>query len=84
MSLLTLKYSTRSLQVTLDPLISFSTKFSGASSNGIKLRSSLLKSSSISSKIQSIPGKKWLVFNLASPKGTLIAHNPSKYTVSQL
>lgn len=58
MSLLTLKYSTRSLQVTLDPLISFSTKFSGASSNGTKFRSSFLKSSSISSKIQSISEKK--------------------------
>lgn len=84
MSLLTLKYSTRSLQVTLDPLISFSTKFSGASSNGIKFRSSFLNSSSISSKIQSISRKRWLVFNLVSPKGTLIAHNPSKSTVSQL
>lgn len=84
MSLLTLKYSTRSLQVTLDPLISFSTKFSGASSNGIKFRSSFLNSSSISSKIQSIARKRWLVFNLVSPKGTLIAHNPSKSTASQL
>lgn len=46
----TLKYSTRSLQVTLDPLISFSTKFSGASSNGTRFRSSRLKSSSISSR----------------------------------
>lgn len=45
----TLKYSTRSLQVTLEPLISFSTKFSGASSNGTRFRSSRLKSSSISS-----------------------------------
>ena len=49
MSFPTLKYSTRSLLVTLDPLISFSTKFSGASSNGTRFRSSLLKSSSISS-----------------------------------
>jgi hypothetical protein len=34
--------------VTLDPLISFSTKFSGASNNGTRFRSSRLKSSSIS------------------------------------
>lgn len=44
----TLKYSTRSLQVTLFPPISFSTSLSGASSRGTSLASSLLKSSSMS------------------------------------
>lgn len=34
--------------MTLDPLISFSTKFSGARSNGTRFRSSRLNSSSIS------------------------------------
>lgn len=76
MSLLTLKYSTRSLQVTLDPLISFSTKFSGASSNGTKFRSSFLKSSSISGKIQFQKTILSSLFNLIFPKGTLITHNP--------
>lgn len=62
MSLLTLKYSTRSLQVTLDPLISFSTKFSGASSNGTKFRSSFLKSSSISIKFNQFQEKEVVSF----------------------
>lgn len=47
----TLKYCTRSLQVTFEPLISFSTRFSGASSNGTRFRNSLWKSSSMSSGI---------------------------------
>ena len=44
----TLKYSRRSLQVTLLPPISFSTSRSGARRSGTSLASSLLKSSSMS------------------------------------
>lgn len=46
----TLKYSNRSLQVTLFPPISFSTSRSGARRRGTRLASSFLKSPSMSEK----------------------------------